>query len=44
MDKFVEDMLKSAERKGKEKAYKPALDPSQIEQLTKGIQDRIKKK
>jgi hypothetical protein len=44
MDNFVDAMLKSAEKKGKQQAYKPNMDPSEIEKLTKSIQDRIKKK
>jgi hypothetical protein len=44
MDKFVEDMLKSAEKKGKQQAYKTNVDPAEIAQLTKSIQDKIKKK
>lgn len=45
MDKFVEAMLKSAEKKGKAQAYKPgSVDPAEIERLTENIQAKIRKK
>jgi hypothetical protein len=43
MDKFVEDMLKSAEKKGKAQAYKGTADPSEIAKITENIQAKVRK-